>query len=286
MTDLPAALQQAEREGKLVLVDFTGSDWCSACIVLRRTVLDKPAFREFAADKFVLMEVDLPMKEGMNPELRRRNEEIAKRYGVGGFPTVMVLDPQGRVMGGFQGGGLSQNEVQQVLANACEAAALFRRAAGQGGEAKARTLYEVYRNFPESKSFASAREELQAEILRADEKNVTGIHEVAAVGVQARRFEEQRAALPTGSAEMGRLLDAQLAEALPENRTEVMMARCQHAMATAETVEDVLNTRRMFEELLPLVPEGEARELQHYLNTYFRDPAALLQMLKANRPKR
>ena len=39
-------------------------------------------------------------------------------------------------------------------------------------------------------------------------------------------------------------------------------------------------------ELLPLVPEGEARELQHYLNTYFRDPAALLQMLKANRPKR
>ena len=64
------------------------------------------------------------------------------------------------------------------------------------------------------------------------------------------------------------------------------MARCLHAMATAETVEDVLNTRRMFEELLPLVPEGEARELQHYLNTYFRDPAALLQMLKANRPKR
>ena len=99
MTDLPAALQQAEQEGKLVLVDFTGSDWCSACIVLRRTVLDTPEFREFAAGKFVLMEVDLPMKEGMNPELRRRNEEIAKRYGVGGFPTVMVLDPQGRVMG-------------------------------------------------------------------------------------------------------------------------------------------------------------------------------------------
>lgn len=286
LTDLPAALQQAELEEKLVLVDFTGSDWCSACIVLRRAVLDTPSFREFAADKFVLMEVDLPMKEGGKPELLRRNEEIAKRYGVGGFPTVMVLDPQGRVMGGFQGGGLSQSEVQQVLANACEAAALFRRAAGQGNEAKARTLYEVYRNFPESKSFASAREELQAEILKADEKNVTGIHEVAAVGAQARRFEEQRAALPTGSAEMGRLLDAQLAEALPENRTEVMMARCQYAMATAETVEDVLNTRRMFEELLPLVPEGEARELQHYLNTYFRDPAALLQMLKANRPKR
>ena len=285
-TDLPAALQQAEREGKLVLVDFTGSDWCSACIVLRRSVLDNASFREFAADKFVLMEVDLPLKEGLTPELRRRNEEIAKRYGVGGFPTVMVLDPQGRVMGGFQGGGMSLPEVQQVLEKACDASVLFRRAAGQEGEAKARTLYEVYRNFPEGKSFASARDALQAEILMADEQNVTGIHGVAAVGAQARRFEEQRASLPAGSAEMGRLLETQLAEALPANRAEVMMARCQYALATAETVEDVLATRRMFEELLPLLPEAEARELLHFLNTYFRDPSALLQMLKANRPKR
>ena len=283
-TDLPAALGQAEQEGKLVLVDFTGSDWCSACIVLRRTVLDTPEFREFAADKFVLMEVDLPLDEGMNPELHRRNEEIAKRYGVGGFPTVMVLDPQGRVMGGFQG-SLSPDAARAQLKSACEAAVLFRRAAEQGGEAKARTLYEVYRNFPQGKSFATARETLAQEILLADEKNVTGIHDVAAVGAQARRFTEQREALPTGSAEMGRLLESQLAEALPANRAEVMMARCQHAMATAETVEDVQATRRMFEELLPLVTEEEARELQHFLNVYFRDPAALLQMLKANRPK-
>ncbi len=284
MTDLPAALQQAEKEGKLVLVDFTGSDWCSACIVLRRTVLDTPEFREFTADKFVLMEVDLPLDEGMNPELRRRNEEIAKRYGVGGFPTVMVLDPQGRVMGGFQG-SLSPDAARAQLKSACEAAVLFRRAAGQVGEAKARTLNEAYRNFPEGKSFAAAREALVQEILLADEKNVTGIHDVAAVGAQARRFAEQREALPTGSAEMGRLLESQLAEALPANRAEVMMARCQHAMATAETVEDVQATRRMFEALLPLLPADEAKELQHFLNVYFRDPAALLQVLKANRPK-
>lgn len=285
MTDLPAALQLAEREGKLVLVDFTGSDWCSACIVLRRTVLDTPSFREFAADKFVLMEVDLPMKEGGKPELLRRNEEIAKRYGVGGFPTVMVLDPQGRVMGGFQG-SLPRDAALEQLKNACEAAALFRRAAEQGGEAKARTLYEMFRNFPVGKSFASAREALVQEILQADEKNVTGIHEVAAVRSQAARFAEQREALSHGSPEMGRLLESQLAEALPANRAEVMMARCQHAMATAETVEDVQATRRMFEELLPLLPEDEARELQHFLNVYFRDPAALLQLLNSSRPQK
>lgn len=285
LTDLPAALQQAELEEKLVLVDFTGSDWCSSCIVLRRTVLDTPSFREFAADKFVLMEVDLPMKKGGKPELLRRNEEIAKRYGVGGFPTVMVLDPQGRVMGGFQG-SMPLDAAQEQLKKACEAAALFRRAAEQGGEAKARTLYRIFRNFPMGKSFDAARESLVQEILQADEKNVTGIHEVAAVRSQAVRFAEQRETLSLGSPEMGRLLEFQLAEALPANRAEVMMARCQHAMATAETVEDVQATRSMFEELLPLLPEDEAKELQHFLDVYFRDPAALLQMLNSSRPQK
>lgn len=285
LTDLPAALQQAELEEKLVLVDFTGSDWCSACIVLRRTVLDTPSFREFAADKFVLMEVDLPMKEGGRPELLRRNEEIAKRYGVGGFPTVMVLDPQGRVMGGFQG-SMPRDAAQEQLKNACEAAALFRRAAEQGGEAKARTLYEVYRNFPKGKSFATARETLEQEILQADEKNVTGIRDVAAVRTQSALFAEQREAVLHGSPEMGRLLEVQLIKALPANRAEVMMARCQHAMATAETVEDVQATRSMFEELLPLLPADEAKELQHFLHVYFRDPAALLQLLNSSRPKK
>ena len=285
MTDLPAALQQAELEEKLVLVDFTGSDWCSACIVLRRTVLDTPSFREFAADKFVLMEVDLPLNKDRNPGLYHRNEEIAKRYGVGGFPTVMVLDPLGRVMGGFQG-SMPRDAAQEQLKKACEAAALFRRAAEQGGEAKARTLYEVYRNFPKGKSFAAERETLEQEILQADEMNVTGIRDVAAVRTQSALFAEQRETLSHGSPEMGRLLEVQLAEALPANRAEVMMARCQHAMAMAETVEDVQAARRMFEEMLPLLPEDEAKELQHFLHVYFRDPAALLQMLNSSRPKK
>ena len=128
--------------------------------------------------------------------------------------------------------------------------------------------------------------ELEQEILQADEMNVTGIRDVAAVRTQSALFAEQREAVSHGSPEMGRLLEVQLAEALPANRAEVMMARCQHAMAMAETVEDVQAARRMFEELLPLLPEDEAKELQHFLHVYFRDPAALLQMLNSSRPKK
>ena len=55
MTDFPAAQKKAQAENKLVLVDFTGSDWCRPCIELQRNVLDTPEFRQYAEDKFVLM---------------------------------------------------------------------------------------------------------------------------------------------------------------------------------------------------------------------------------------
>ena len=65
----------------------------------------------------------------------------------------------------------------------------------------------------------------------------------------------------------------------------VMMARCQHFMAMADSVEELESSRRMFEELLPQLPAQEASELQRFLDKYFRDPAALLQMLRSSRPQ-
>jgi hypothetical protein len=54
-------------------------------------------------------------------------------------------------------------------------------------------------------------------------------------------------------------------------------------LATAETVEDLLTAKKMFVELIPQLPADEAAEVQHFVDTYFADPAALLQMLKRNR---
>ena len=285
MTDLPAACRQAAKENKLVLIDFTGSDWCSSCVRLRRTVLDAPAFREYAASRFVLMEVDLPRRKSFDQALLRRNEAIAEKYGVAGFPTLMVINPAGEVMGGFQDGNVTVDEAQKLLEGACEAAALFRQAAGQAGEERARTLFRIYEGFPESKSFAVPREELMQAILEADATDVTGIRGLVAAKEQASLFLAQRETVPHASPQMGSLLEKQLAEALPQNRTEVMMARCQHAMAIADSVEEIESTRRMFEELLPLLPSHEAAELQRFLDKYFRDPAALLQMLRSSRPQ-
>lgn len=284
-TDLPAACRQAEKENKLVLIDFTGSDWCSACVRLRRTVLDTPSFREFADSRFVLLEVDLPLKKSLNPELQRRNEEIANHYGVAGFPTLMVINPQGQVMGGFQSGDVTVAEARKLLETACGAAAMFRKAEGQEGEERARTLFRIYQNFPESKSFALPREELMRAIQETDTTNVTGIRDIVAAKEQAEFFLAQREKVPHASPEQGRLLEQQLAEALPENRTEVMMARCQYLLSTADSVQELERIRLKFEELLPLLSENDAAELRHFLNTYFRDTAALLQMLRSSRPR-
>ena len=285
MTDFPAALKKAKAEDKLVLVDFTGSDWCSACILLRRNVLDNADFRDYAADKFVMMEVDLPQRRKLAPELQKQNEAVAKRYGIAAFPTILVLNPQGEVLGGFQEGDKSVKDAIYQLEEAYMVDSLFRKAAMQSGVERARTLYDAYMRFPETKSFAAARDALRDDIMKNDPKNETGIHDAAAVVAQAKRFQAERSRMRINSPELGRLLEQQLREALPANRTSVMLERCQYAMGTAETVEDIIATRKMFEEVLPLLSGDDAAEVQHYLHTYFQDPAALLRMLKASRPR-
>ena len=285
MTDLPAAMQKAAKENKLVLIDFTGSDWCSACVQLRRNVLDNPDFRAYADERFVLMEVDLPQRKSFDPVLRAKNEAIAARYGVAAYPTIMVLNPQGGVLGGFQEGDKTVKEAIAVLDNAYTVDALFRKAAMQSGLERAKTLYEAYLIYPDSKGFAAQNEALRNEIVKCDPQNVTGIHDAAAVIEQARLFLNQRSRYAYNSPELGKLLEQQLREAMPANRPSVMLERCQFDMPTARTGEDIVATRKMFEEVIPLVPEAQAAEIRHYVDTYFRDPAELLRMLNASRPR-
>ncbi|MDO5463988.1 MAG: hypothetical protein Q4F40_03535 [Akkermansia sp.] len=120
---------------------------------------------------------------------------------------------------------------------------------------------------------------------RCDPQNVTGIHDAAAAIAQAKLFQSQRAPYAINSPNLGKLLEQQLREALPANRPSVMLERCQYAMATAETVDDILTIKKMYEEVIPLLPEDKAAETRQFTDTYFCDPAALLNMLKASRPR-
>ena len=60
MTDLDAAKAKAAAENKAVLVSFTGSDWCSLCIQLKKDVLTQPDFESYLAENFILVVIDVP----------------------------------------------------------------------------------------------------------------------------------------------------------------------------------------------------------------------------------
>jgi thioredoxin-related protein len=95
-TDYSAALEQAGRENKMVLLDFTGSDWCGWCIKLKKDTFSRPEFQKFAEGSLVLVELDFPRKKEQSAELKKQNQELAEKFGIEGFPTLVLLDPQGK----------------------------------------------------------------------------------------------------------------------------------------------------------------------------------------------
>lgn len=107
MTDLPKAQARAKAENKLVLMDFTGSDWCGWCIKLNKEVFSKPEFAEYAEKNLVLVEVDFPNQKKQSDELKAANEKLQEKYKVQGYPTIIVLNGDGKKVGelGYQPGG-------------------------------------------------------------------------------------------------------------------------------------------------------------------------------------
>lgn len=97
-TDLAHAQAQAKTEKKMVLMDFTGSDWCPPCKALHKNVLTSKEFLEFAKDNFVLVELDFPRGKKQSPELKKANRALSEKYDIEGFPTVIVLDADGKVL--------------------------------------------------------------------------------------------------------------------------------------------------------------------------------------------
>ena len=117
-TDLGAAQAKAYAENRFVLVNFTGSDWCTWCIRLKDEVFSKPEFERFAGNHLVLVEVDFPRRKPQNPAQKQANKALAEKYFVQGYPTVVVLNSKGEKIGelGYMQGGPQPfiNAVQEL----------------------------------------------------------------------------------------------------------------------------------------------------------------------------
>jgi thioredoxin-related protein len=107
LTSYQDALNQAKSANKLVLINFTGSDWCGWCIKLRKEVFATADFEAYANANFVLLEADFPQVKKLSPEQTRANENLARQFRIEGYPTIIVTDSQGRKVGqsGYVPGG-------------------------------------------------------------------------------------------------------------------------------------------------------------------------------------
>lgn len=97
--DLAAVKKLAEESGRPVLLNFTGSDWCGWCHRLESEVFSQPVFQDFATEQLLLVVVDFPRNKVIAPELKRGNQALAARYGVNSYPTLILIDHSGAVMG-------------------------------------------------------------------------------------------------------------------------------------------------------------------------------------------
>jgi thioredoxin-related protein len=98
LTSLPAAQAQAKKENKLVFMDFTGSDWCGWCKKLDAEVFTKPEFMAYAKKNLVLVQVDFPAQKEQSADLKAANKALQSKYNVNGFPTLVVIKPDGTIV--------------------------------------------------------------------------------------------------------------------------------------------------------------------------------------------
>jgi protein disulfide-isomerase len=107
-TDLPKALAQAKTDQKMVLLDFTGSDWCGWCIKFDKETLSTDKFAEYAKAHLELVVVDFPNKKPQSDALKAANKALGEKYKVNGYPTFVVLNAEGKEIGrqvGYAPGG-------------------------------------------------------------------------------------------------------------------------------------------------------------------------------------
>ena len=97
---------QAKQENKLILLKFSGSDWCGPCIQLQKVIFDDPVFEQFAHEKLVLFKADFPrLKKNQLPkEQQAINDQLAETYNPEGeFPCMVLIDAQGNTLRKWHG---------------------------------------------------------------------------------------------------------------------------------------------------------------------------------------
>lgn len=290
-TDYAVARERAQAEGKNILLFFTGSDWCGWCTTLRREVLDTPEFMQFAAERFILLEVDLPNDTSrLSAETLSQNRDLRLKYNITMFPSLIAISPEGMLLGGLAGGRNEREAVISPLRQAHENATLLEQANSEQGAQRAATLMRYYRNIPSV--FRDNMNALREEIATLDTTDRTGILAEIRDLELVRRTLTQASGMQADKAIT--LLIETLALASDARRQTLQIAlanllreRIRQRTLTADTLDDIEAIRLDNLSLIQhcLHPDARAAALAR-LNRDFSSPELLLEKLRREREER
>jgi thioredoxin-related protein len=104
--DFATASKIAKEKHQLILLNFSGSDWCIPCIRMRKEVFDNKDFQQMADTSLVMYNANFPRnkKNELAKELKKQNEALADKYNPeGNFPFTLLLHADGRVIKTWDG---------------------------------------------------------------------------------------------------------------------------------------------------------------------------------------
>jgi thiol-disulfide isomerase/thioredoxin len=104
LTNYDAAMKQAAKEKKSVLVLFTGSDWCPGCIALNKHTLSNEKFLSFAKENLIMVYMDSPRRTPQSAEMRAEVIKLYRKLDPGQYiPATVIVANDGRILGRIQG---------------------------------------------------------------------------------------------------------------------------------------------------------------------------------------
>jgi len=194
--DFDAASAEAKKQGKDLFIDFTGSDWCGWCIKLHDEVFSHEAFLAAARKEYVLVALDFPRAEAVKAKVPNpaRNAELAQKYRIQGYPTVLLMTADGEVFGrtGYQPGGPEKyvehigglrKDGMPALKESKELSALIASAKGPELAAACEKAIAALSGLPEDSGAALIRAVPVQAAFATDPENKTGLGAKAALAL-------------------------------------------------------------------------------------------------------
>jgi thioredoxin-related protein len=106
LDDIEAAKEIAKNKNQYILLNFSGSDWCAPCILMKKEIFSTDTFNNYAKDNLVLLQADFPRlrKNKLDNTKVKRNEILADVYNPHGkFPYTILLNADGKAVASWEG---------------------------------------------------------------------------------------------------------------------------------------------------------------------------------------